>query len=207
MLGRLEEARWHAERAIELAPGRGSVWFTLARIEYYRGRPDTALAHLDRAISLDPRLTDLPTLLARVHAAAGNEGAAQESFLLVSGPWFRPVLRAVDRLFGTPTSLRFVLWLDGLRTGVRCPTRGMGRALVWAELGETDRMLECVAAAAAKHPWYAAVEPGFAAYRKDPRFQEILGRAGVASTDGANAEVPALHSSSLPYASPPGTSL
>lgn len=207
MLGRLDDALWHANQAVELAPARGSVWFTLARIEYYRGRPEIALAHLERAIDLDPRLTDLPTMLARVHAATGNPAAAQESFLLISGPWFRPVLRAVDRLLGTPASLRFVLWLDGLRTGERCPTRGMGRALVWAELGETDRMLECVATAAEKHPWYAAVEPGFARYREDPRFRAILEQSGVSSVAAVGEEAPAVHSSALAHPTAPGTAL
>jgi len=141
MLGRVDEALWHAERAVELAPGRGGAWFTLARVEYYRGRPEIALRHLERAISLDPRLRDLPTLLSRVHAAAGNPSAAQESFLLVSGPWFRPVLRAVDRLFGTPTSLRLVLWLDRLRTGERMPRRRRREASVVRRRGAGVRAL------------------------------------------------------------------
>lgn len=179
MIGRPEEAEPHARAAIDLEPTSADAHFTMARVDYYLGRPEAAVAHLELAASLEPGLKDLPTLLARAYQAAGREDAAREAFLLVSARWFRPVLRATDRLLGTDRSLRLVMWLDELRRGTRCPANGMGRALVWARLGETERMYECMEKTARKHPWYLASEPGFDPHRDDPRFRALLAREGV----------------------------
>ncbi len=185
MMGRPEAAEVHARRAIDLEPTSADAHFTLARVHYYLGNPDAAIAHLELAASLDPGLKDLPTLLSRAYQAAGRLDEAREAFLLVSARWFRPVLRVMDRVFGTNGSLRVVLALDELRRGTRCPTTGMGQALVWARLGEPERMYECLEMTARKHPWYAASEPGFAPYRDDPRFRDVLVREGRLPLDGS----------------------
>jgi len=191
MLGAVEEAVPHAEAALALSPTSGAAHFTAARVAYYRGRPEAAVAHLERAAVLEPHLTDLPTLLARAYQAAGREDEAREAFLLVSPRWFRPVLRTIDRTLGMQTSLRVVMWLDEIEQGARCPTRGMGRALVWAQLGESERMFECLDATARKNPWYLAVEPGFAPHRRDPRFAVVLAREGLAEPAASASAVPA----------------
>ena len=189
--GRVEDAAPHVEAALALAPNHGGVQFSAARVAYFRGRPEAAIAHVERAAALYPSFSDFPTLLARAYEAAGREDESKEAFLLVSPRWFRPVLRAIDRALGVETSLRLVMWLDEIEEGTRCPTRGMGRALVWARLGETDRMFECLDASARKNPWYMAAEPGFAPYRDDPRFQAILDREGLSAVGRGDAAISA----------------
>lgn len=57
--GRLQEAEAAARRAVALTGGGfGDAWATLALIVAERGRSDEAFAHLDRALEVNPKLTD-----------------------------------------------------------------------------------------------------------------------------------------------------
>ncbi len=65
---RLDEARTHAEKAVELAPTNAGYFDTLAEVYFQSGRKDKALAMQKRAIELDPKKVYYRKQLKRLEA-------------------------------------------------------------------------------------------------------------------------------------------
>jgi hypothetical protein len=111
--------------------------------------------------------------------ANGQIDEAREAFLLlVQGP-VRPFARIYGRLFGRKAGVRLLLALDIARSGKPCRGDGLGTAMALALLGERERMLACIEEDADRHLWYIVEDPVFDPYRDDPRFRELLARAGL----------------------------
>lgn len=178
MLGRLDDARPHVERMLELEPHSARNQRAAGRFHLYRGEYEQAIPHLEKSLRLDPAEPFAPRLLASVHHYLGNDPASLDAFLRRVPAWLRTPLRSWEAVRGPGGALRLALRLDGLRVGDSCGEDPQGSAIAWAHLGETESMYACLEKAASRHLWYVQVEPVYTAYRSAPRFIEVLARAG-----------------------------
>ena len=82
-LGEFEPAAAALERAAKLAPSSSDVAFLSGRLETSRGRRDEGIAHLRRAVELDPRNLHARTaLIQEVENAGGPDADAEAQRLL-----------------------------------------------------------------------------------------------------------------------------
>ncbi|SDH35282.1 tetratricopeptide repeat protein [Roseospirillum parvum] len=88
LLGRLEEAAEHLERAVALAPEQPGVRAMAGLMAHRLGRPAVARPHLERALALDPRQGAVRSALALILAAADQPRAADD--LLAEGLGLSP---------------------------------------------------------------------------------------------------------------------
>ena len=93
----------------------------------------------------------------------------------------RPLLRAGTRLFGLELLIRALYTLTAWRSGERClPNPYMGAAML-AYQGDREGTILCLEESVGRGTFgYMKVDPLFAPYRDDPRFQALLARAGLA---------------------------
>ncbi len=183
MLGRTPEAEPLVARSLELAPLDAEVQRTAGRVHHYLGNHERAVAHLLRALELDPRAVYTPRLLAGALASNGQEDEAREAFLLLTPRFIRPFARIHGRLFSGEAGVRLLLAMDIARTGKTCRGDGHGTAMAWALVGERERMLECLAEDVDRHLYYVVEDPVFDPYRGDPQFQKLLLAAGFPAGD------------------------
>lgn len=180
MTGRLEAARPHIARAARLDPLGDETLRLAGRFHLYAREPTPAIGYLRRSLELEPRALYSPRLLASAYRMAGDLDAAREAYYRILPGWARPAARAQDRIVGSARNLRWLVEIDILRSGRRCRADAHGTALLWATLGERERMLECLGEAARHHLWYVRVEPAFDAFRDDADFRRILLESGFA---------------------------
>ena len=180
MLGRTPEAVELVERAVELSPLDPDTQRTAGRVYHYLDDHERAVAHLLRALELDPHGVFTPRLLAGALESNGQPDMAAEAMLLVAPGYIRPPARIYGRLFGHDAGLRLLLELDIASKGEACRGDGHGTAMAWARLGERERMIDCLAedVARERHLFYILEDPVFDPYRRDPRFQAVLRDAG-----------------------------
>ncbi|HEY8148180.1 MAG TPA: tetratricopeptide repeat protein [Vicinamibacteria bacterium] len=77
--GKFEEAKPHAEKAVELAPSLFVAHHALGRIRFETGDTDQAIQSLETAMKLAPESPEVRFSLARAYAKAGrSEDAARE---------------------------------------------------------------------------------------------------------------------------------
>lgn len=78
-LNRVDEARGHYGRALELEPESAFAYLGLARLALLDGELQASLDHLVQAAALEPRMRDAHTLQAQVYRSLGDTEAAERA--------------------------------------------------------------------------------------------------------------------------------
>jgi tetratricopeptide (TPR) repeat protein len=180
-VGRLPEALIATRRGLELDPVSPLMQRQVGRFYMYSGDYERAISHLWRSLELYPDDLFAPSLLWAAYEKLGRPAEAREALMLLAPAWTRPGLRALGRLIGTRTGLRIGLPLAIQVSGPPCTAHADSAAMIWAYLGEADRMFECLdyMFEQGSEPGYPKVHPFFEPYRTDPRFVMVLRRIGV----------------------------
>jgi hypothetical protein len=153
--GRLDEAREHLERAVELAPGEASGHLLLAVLFFRRGDLYEARLRVDRALELSPGLAQARELSGALRDQEGELDQARrewEAALAAAGPHAQGLRAKLDRLareaeaeagFGRDVSRHFTLQFDGpvppdvARTALRLLEEAYNR--LWREFGRSPQ--------------------------------------------------------------------
>lgn len=148
--GNYDDAISRAERIAPLAEGSPMVHFICAKLRLERGEYELALEALDRA---DPKRSLPPALAIRAHVLAklGRDTAARQALELLAGP-----------------------------SGGTAPA--FERAVAHLGLGERERALDLLDQAIDARDWRVRLlkgEPIFAPLREEPRFADLLEKAGL----------------------------
>ncbi len=184
LTGRVEQARVHILRAVDLDPEDQRVRFIAGLLHVIEGDYQAAFAQYEQGGS------DVITLwsTAYAHHKAGDDVRAGALLLRIpDGPlgferhtlWpARPVLEAAFDSGGFLGVQRAVLDHQ-IRDSGDCTAEPITAALLFAILGESERMFHCLAIAQpanATERLNISGHPAFDAYRQDPRFVEVVRR-------------------------------
>ncbi|HWP64826.1 MAG TPA: tetratricopeptide repeat protein [Candidatus Limnocylindria bacterium] len=146
-LGRLDEARPHAERAVARAPGSAEAWITFGRARIQGGDVDGARAAFETASRLDPHDARAHYNLGVVAAEQGRIADAIASYERAIAEWptyfnaynnLGNALAAADRLEEAEAALREAVRLD--------PASPSARANLAIVLERRGRSAEAIAA-------------------------------------------------------------
>jgi TolB-like protein/Tfp pilus assembly protein PilF len=189
-LGRVDEAVGQARRAQALDPASPFINTWAGAAYLFAGRDDEANASLQKALELDPRYTDANIIRARTDVGRGRYqqavaelqtavGATKERQPLLLGALSHAYARAGRR----DEALRVVEELRRIEAGANeefVPPFG----LIWAYagLGDNDRafqLLEREYNEGADRIVWLNVDPLLDPLRSDPRFQDLVRRAGL----------------------------
>ena len=195
-VGRHGEAEGEYNRALDLDPL--SLFTTCnAALGAYRARDyERSVELFDRAIALDPNLPMAHGLSSLVHVKSGDResalGAAERGDRLSQGSTPFLAMRAyVQAACGEDESARRVLEeLDGRREEENVWLFGLG--MIHAALGDHDLAFRILNEAIEERVgWvtYLAVEPSLDNLRSDPRFEDLLKKAGWVSAGGLSPPI------------------
>jgi TolB-like protein/tetratricopeptide (TPR) repeat protein len=169
-LGRYEEAIARMRIAVDLEPLSPIINNNVGFIQYYAGRYDDAVEQYLRTLELFPDFGVTHRMLGRVYLKTGRYDLARE------------------RLRGTPY-LSFVHSAEGefdeARAVVEQTDTGSlrSRLIAYAGIGDLDRVFLIADSALEIHaPWIIEDpinDPVYEVLRFDPRFEQILRRAGL----------------------------
>ena len=179
--GQLPEALEAARRAEQLDPLSLLAVTGVAWNLFFSGDLDGAVAQIYRALALDPEFPEALGMLARVAEVRGQFAEAAErlrAWLKAVGlaPGGADVVSEGFRHGGLTGYWR--AYLDVLeRDEVGCPQFAYARAAIQAKLGNADAVFhaleECLAERLGMMV-FIKIDPAFASYRTDPRFQRLL---------------------------------
>jgi TolB-like protein/Tfp pilus assembly protein PilF len=179
-VGRIQEAVPVILRALELDPLSPLLQRQVGRYLYYAGETDRAIPHLLRSLELNPGEEYAASLLWMAYEQKGMAAEAREALMLIAPGWTRPPLRVAGRLVGTAAVLRVGLPI-GRWLSPPCTVRPTSAALLYAYVGNADRVFECLDYIL-DHKGdfsYVKAHPFYDPYRADPRFVQVLRRAGL----------------------------
>lgn len=176
--GHLDDALKHATRGLESDPMRPAANRLIGRLHLYRAEYEQSIAYLHRLRMLNPNDSDVPSLLSKAYGEQERWDEAREAILLLFDEPGRSLLRIPARVLGPVRTMRVLVALQSLSNESRCGSTAWTGAHVFAYTGDLERMLECLERASQRSLFYVAVEPAFDPYRSDPRFREIVRRAG-----------------------------
>ena len=184
-MGRADEAVAEAERGLDLDPLSVVAGQTLGYRLFYGRQYDRALVEFRRALALDPASFVAQIGIAQAHwqkgerriALAEGERAFRES---ADNRWVLAWLGYAWSASGQPAKGREVLakLAEWGKSGYVSP---FYRAMVEVGLGDKGRAMEALEAAFKdRSGWlvFLNVEPEFDSLRSDPRFVDLLHRAG-----------------------------
>lgn len=184
-LGLYDEARAEAATAFELAPRDFFAAFELGVIPYFQGQYGEAVDRLRRLVAQGPEYAYANTLLALALTRQERHDDALEALdalgHLGSLPDAESIRGYVFARAGRSAEARGVLaamearaeGADGL---------AFDQAVVHLGLGEYDVALDLLERAADARDWHVSLiggDPIFDPLRSDPRFEELLRRAGL----------------------------
>lgn len=185
-MGRLEEARVQAERALELDPLSPVIVWNRSLVEYHTRDFDAAIVWARRALEIDPSFVEAHRTLGLANSAKGLFREAVPAFER-AGAASRPLVRAhiavAHARAGERAEARRML--EELRDTAR--TRHVppaAFALVHAALGEKDKAFSWLEKAYDERSdflvWLGS-SPDFDDLRTDPRFTPLVRRVGLPS--------------------------
>jgi serine/threonine-protein kinase len=186
-IGRHEEAIDHGRRALELDPLSVVIHRSLGSTMYIAGRYDEALEYAEEATRMDPTFVRGYTTVGFIYLkmgmcdeAIGTYGKAVD---LGYDPWAESGLAAAYALCGQEAKARAML--DALlRRAEREYVAAATVARVYIGIGDNDRAFEWLEKALEERSgWivWAKVHPIYDPLRSDPRFAELLKKAGLDS--------------------------
>ena len=81
-----EEAKWHGERMVEIAPDSPRGYEALGELAWFLdGRIDKSISWMSKAMSIDPQSPGLPIFIGRAYTALGDADMALAYFDLAKG--------------------------------------------------------------------------------------------------------------------------
>jgi tetratricopeptide (TPR) repeat protein len=196
--GRLDEARWQMERAVEADPLSGTVNTYVAGVAYYSRQYDRAIALCRSAMELSPHDIELMCVLALCYEAQGNFPQAIEAFeaarnLAGDYPIVVASLAAAYAKAGKrSTAMQLVDELRDIARQQYVPP--IAWAWVYAAMDDVDLAFDWLEESAVAHEMllaYAAVAPTYDALRSYPRFSALVRRIGLTPTDEPTSELDA----------------
>ena len=182
--GRFDQAMAEIETALVIDPGALMYQRDRGRILYYARRYDEAIAQLRRVIDLDANFGTAYGWLTYSHEMKGDYAGAYETFIR-SQKRTNP-----DRVAAYQTAYETGGWLGVRRKQLefdKLGDRKSGSLLFdtarWcALLGEKDQAFEHLNKAVERREWAVImlnIDPHFDSLRGDPRFADVVGRAGL----------------------------
>lgn len=191
MQGRFDESFAEYNKASELDPLSLAIKTDLGITYYYAGQDDRAIEYLQKLKQIDPTYARTRVYLADVYRAKDMYAEAIEEYeksyalnkendqiVAARAATLRHSLQSSGPEGYWRAMLEFVL-ADTRRDG---GIPGVNAALLYARLGDRDRVFECLEAAYAKRAVslaYLKVKREFDAVRSDPRFQDLIHRVGL----------------------------
>jgi tetratricopeptide (TPR) repeat protein len=187
-MGRYEEAIYEAKRACEIDPLSLQMsqlaGHVLALARDYEGAIDALL----RILEMDPHFAPAHSALVLVYTAKGMFEEALARFERISSlaggnPIVDANIKAVKALVLASAGHKTEA-LKIIEEVTKPPAAtSYNIARIYAALGENDHAFECLDSAySEKSPEIVSlkVDPSFDNLRSDPRFQDLLGRVGLA---------------------------
>ena len=190
--GRHAEAIDEMQKAIAIDPFSAPVESFLGRTYIWSREYDKAMAQFRKCAEMFPGFAIDHERMAQLHAFAGrfDDAIAEDTKArLLSGEDQKSVLQKEAELrrawtTGGPLGywnkvLEFTQRPDNPPETYGSP---FGTSILYAQLGEKDRALECLEKAYEQRSLFMmeiAVEPAFDSLRPDPRFQDLLHRVGL----------------------------
>ena len=181
--GHADEAIAEANIALESDPVSSRAYMDRAFIEYFARRYDAALDDLQRAAYLPHTPQQFHFALGDIYVEKGLYPEAAQKFTELSGPHALGHLGNIyARQRRTADAMAIINQLK-----MEVEKSGIGRyeiAFIYAGLGDKDSAfawLERALQARDKGILYLKIDPCFDPLRSDPRFQELINRAGFPS--------------------------
>jgi tetratricopeptide (TPR) repeat protein len=176
-----EEALSHVLKALKLDPLSPIINRSVGEGYLYTGDYPRAIEQFQKALQLNPDDPWVRPLLAR---ASLYQGAEPETLGLFPGQSSQPdverLLRAEYQAGGARAVYRRSIELKTAESWKECTDiPAVWAAFLFARLGESDRMFECLQEAADQRQLLFLFEPSLAPYRSDPRFVAILRQMGL----------------------------
>jgi tetratricopeptide (TPR) repeat protein len=172
--GRIEEARVHILRALDLDPKEHR---TSAGMLYLVERNYQAAIEQFEQAPAQPRTL---FVLAYTHHLAGDDADAAEVFLKPLPAELAAALRSAFEQGGYPGMIRAVLEFRIQESGKPCTNAPGDAAVFLAIIGEAERMFECLGETVPSMNYEMILVingyPAFDRYRDDPRFIATLNR-------------------------------
>ncbi len=185
-MGRHEEALASVRRAVELDPLSASNITDEGRILYRTRQYERAIARYQRALELDPGYVPALSRMAEAYEEWGKYDqalAAVQKFQQAAADR-RDIRRPLGRLYARTGRRREALEIT--RTIEADPnTSGSAFALavIYSALGDRDRAIDALETGVQTRSLlpFVFMDPQLDALRTDPRFQQLLRRAGLPS--------------------------
>jgi TolB-like protein/lipopolysaccharide biosynthesis regulator YciM len=181
--GQTDEAIAEAKIALQLDPVSSRAYVEHAYIEYFSRRYDAALDDLQRAAYLPHSPQQFDFALGDIYVEKGLYQEAIQKFKQLSGPHALGHLGNIYARQGRTTDA--LLIVNQLKQEVQ--KSGIGRyeiAFIYAGLGDKENAfawLDSAFQARDKGILYLKIDPCLDPLRPDPRFQELIRRAGFPS--------------------------
>jgi len=185
--GRHDEALASIRRAQELDPLSFLINADAGWYSFYARRYDAAIAQCRRALEIHPRFGFAQLCISESLAQAGRKAEAFEELKRLWEMTGAPKEFMASLAGLSPAEARQRMLqrrLQFLTEGRASPpyVSAYNRVMLHLSLGENDAVLEWLAAAIEDRdtgPLNLRVDPRFDALRKDPRFEQLLTRAGL----------------------------
>src|SRR5581483_3661098 len=186
IMGRFDEALKEMNRSVELDPFSLVATTAAGSALYYSGRYDQAIEQLRKCIAMDQNFGPAHLFLGRAFkqkAAYAEASAEVQRALDLSGGGSNE-LAALGHTFAIAgRTLDAVKILDDLKErSKQTYVQPVGIAGIYIGLGDKDRAFEWLQRAYEdRSGWliYLNVDPMFHPLRQDPRFRELIRRAGL----------------------------
>ena len=187
-MGRLDESVDEAKRAQALEPLSPSANSHVGLALYRARRFDEAVAELQKALEFDPKAMDAHIFLGFVYVQQQKNAEAIEEFRSVveisnRNPSMMALLAYGHASAGDREKAYAILKEFGSEEKKR-PVSQFETAMIHIALGERDLAFEWLEKALDERAWqvgFLKVEPIFDPLRSDPRFDDLMRRANLAS--------------------------
>jgi len=188
--GRYEEAEKEFERAIEISPKLFEAHYYYARTCRAQGKLERAIQHFANASAVRPEDYQSPILMADTYRGLKNREAMLDAFRHGHAIAERHLELHPDDARACYLGAHALLELGKKETALEWNERAMtlapydpatlyNAACLFAVMGETDRIFECLAKAVDcgfSHRDWLENDPDFQSIREDSRYQALLAR-------------------------------
>jgi serine/threonine-protein kinase len=181
-VGRNEEALASARRAVELDPLSAAMRFSLGGVYFGSRRYDEATRYFHEALEIEPRMVPVYFDLAEIYLLQGEEDKAVETWqkvMRVLGE--ESAAEQLGQAFATADMAGVSRWWLEDAPETLAPD-ALGRAAIYGHQGALDEAFRWLGQAVEEHNSalvWSRVTPVFDSLRDDPRFDDILTRAGI----------------------------
>jgi tetratricopeptide (TPR) repeat protein len=179
-MGRLDEAARSMRRALDLDPLSLNISAEMGRLLLYQRQYDAAIEQERKTLEMDPNFLIAQSLL----AAAYLEKGMYDEVINAKGSEVRRVRPIIARAYlksgKRREALKAVEDMHARSTTQYVPTYSI--ALVYAAVDDKERAFEWLERSfrdRSMRPEFMRVDPFFDDLRPDPRFQDLLRRAGL----------------------------